>query len=103
MSTADPALLLQQLVDHATTDLRRQVAELADRVAVLERAGSAPPLTHAGRLIFTVRQGAELAGVHPDTLRKALERGDLEGSQRSPRGRWGIRREHLEAWIEAAH
>ena len=44
-------------------------------------------------------QAAELAGIHDDTVRRAIEFGLLKASKV---GRtWAIRREDLQAWIDA--
>jgi excisionase family DNA binding protein len=52
------------------------------------------------RLRFDTKQAAEFAGCHPDTVRRALEAGDLHGGQRKAGGRWSVRRECLEAWLD---
>lgn len=36
---------------------------------------------------------------HPVTVRRALEAGELHGSQRAVRGRWRIHRDCLDAWV----
>lgn len=53
-----------------------------------------------GRL--TVREAAEIARRHPDTILKALQRGELPGIQRVPRGKWLVDEADLEAWIIGA-
>lgn len=45
----------------------------------------------------TATAGAEV-GSHPTTVLKALESGELHGSQRRPKGRWRIHRDCLTAW-----
>jgi hypothetical protein len=52
------------------------------------------------RLRFNTAQAAEHAGCHVDTIRKACEAGDLHGGQRAKNGRWSIRRECLDAWLD---
>lgn len=52
------------------------------------------------RLRFNTAQAAEYAGMHVQTVRKALEAGDLHGGQRKAAGRWSIRRECLDAWLD---
>jgi excisionase family DNA binding protein len=52
------------------------------------------------RLRFSTAQAAEYAGCHVDTVRKALESGDLHGGQRKANGRWSVRRECLDAWLD---
>lgn len=49
---------------------------------------------------LTVDQAATEAHRHRVTLWRALESGQLHGSQRGKRGRWLIRPECLDAWIE---
>lgn len=51
------------------------------------------------RIWFTTSQAAEFSGYHRDTVRKALEAGDLVGSQRVTGGHWRIMRADLDAWI----
>lgn len=52
------------------------------------------------RLRFNTAQAADYAGCHVDTIRRALEGGDLHGGQRKVHGRWSIRVECLDAWVE---
>lgn len=52
------------------------------------------------RLRFNTAQAADYAGCHVDTIRRALESGDLHGGQRTARGRWSIRLECLDAWVD---
>lgn len=52
------------------------------------------------RLRFSTRQAAEHAGCHHETIRRALEAGDLHGGQRKVKGRWSIRLECLDAWLD---
>jgi excisionase family DNA binding protein len=52
------------------------------------------------RLRFTTAQAAEYASYHVDTIRRALEAGQLHGGQRKACGRWSIRRECLDAWLD---
>lgn len=59
-------------------------------------------------LRYTTAQAAKAAGRHVETIRRALESGELHGGQRrNPKtgqplkgARWSIRRECLEAWID---
>lgn len=53
---------------------------------------------HSTRHWFTTRQAAEFTGFHPDTVRKALEAGDLVGEKRHEKAHWRIQREALDAW-----
>lgn len=43
---------------------------------------------------------AQIAGVHPETIRDALRAGELHGSQRVKGGRWRVRPECVDVWIE---
>lgn len=45
-------------------------------------------------------EAATVARKHPVTIRKALEAGTLHGSQQVVGGRWTIREDCLEAFIE---
>jgi len=54
------------------------------------------------RLRFNTAQAADFVGCHPQTIRKALEAGELHGGQRKTKGRWSVRRDCLEAWVEGA-
>lgn len=51
------------------------------------------------RIWFNTAQAAEYAGNHPQTLREALEAGELHGTQRKPNGRWRIHVDCLDAWL----
>lgn len=48
---------------------------------------------------LTVKEAADEVRRHPDTIRKALESGELHGYQRVPRGKWLIKPEWLEEWL----
>ena len=50
------------------------------------------------RLWMNTAQAAEHAGRHVDTIRKAVESGELHGSQRKVKGRWRIHVDCLDAW-----
>lgn len=52
------------------------------------------------RLRYSTEQAAEYSGRHVVTIRKALEAGDLHGGQRKAGGRWSIRFECLDAWLD---
>lgn len=52
------------------------------------------------RLRYNTAQAAEYADCHVDTIRRACENGDLHGGQRVRNGRWSIRRECLDAWLD---
>lgn len=54
------------------------------------------------RLRLSVGEASAAYGPHPVTIRRALENGDLHGSQRIVRGRWSLRRECIEAWLDGA-
>ena len=51
-----------------------------------------------GRVWLTTAQAAEHTGYHPDTIRKALEAGELRGKQRRPGGHWRVHVDVLDAW-----
>lgn len=47
-----------------------------------------------------VKEAAAYARRHPITIRRALEAGELHGSQRKPRAKWSIRTECVDAWLD---
>lgn len=49
---------------------------------------------------FTVEQAAEVAQRHPKTVLKALAAGELHGSQRVKGGRWQVRVDCLDSWLD---
>jgi len=49
--------------------------------------------------VLDTTQAAVAAGRHRDTIKRALESGDLHGSQRCKGGRWWIRAECFNAWL----
>ncbi len=52
-----------------------------------------------GQIWFTTRQAAAFTGYHQDTVRKALEAGEIAGSQRRAGGHWRIHRDDLDRWL----
>lgn len=50
------------------------------------------------RIWFNTSQSAEHAGCHRDTVLKAVEAGELHGTQRKKNGRWRIHVACLDAW-----
>lgn len=48
---------------------------------------------------LTVPAASEYSGKHPVTIRRALEAGQLHGSQMVPKGRWSIHTDCLEQWL----
>ena len=53
------------------------------------------------RLWFTVRQAADYAGMHPQTISNACRSGTLKAGQPfgAAGGRWRINRADLDAWL----
>lgn len=47
---------------------------------------------------LSVKEAADEAGLHPETIAEALRRGELHGGQRVKGGTWRIRPSCLEAW-----
>jgi hypothetical protein len=45
---------------------------------------------------------ADVTRRHPGSVRRALEVGDLHGTQRVPRGRWTVRLECAQSWAAGA-
>lgn len=54
--------------------------------------------TLAGLIWLNTQQAADRAGCHRQTVIKALESGELHGSQRKAGGRWRIHVDCLDAW-----
>jgi len=52
------------------------------------------------RRYMNVAEAAAHVRRHPGTLRRSLEAGEVHGTQRTVGGRWTIRVDCLEAWIE---
>lgn len=52
------------------------------------------------RLRFTTKTAAEYADCSPLTVLRALEAGELRGGQRKKGGRWSIRLEDLDRWLD---
>lgn len=62
----------------------------------------APPLlTGASTPRLTVQEAADLSRRHPVTIYRALETEALHGAQAVKGGRWLIRVECLDAWIDS--
>lgn len=51
------------------------------------------------RLWFTTAQAAARAERHEVTVRRALQAGELHGSQRGAGGRWRTHRDCIDAWV----
>jgi excisionase family DNA binding protein len=49
---------------------------------------------------MTVKQVAAEFGKHPDTVRKACESGELFATQRIKGGRWSIRPDSVDHWLD---
>lgn len=47
---------------------------------------------------LSTNEAADRVGRHKDTVRRALEAGDLHGGQSTTRGRWRIHRDCADAW-----
>lgn len=52
--------------------------------------------------LLTVEDVAERLQVHPETVRKWLREGKLEGVRLTRRAGWRVRPAALEAWLEQA-
>jgi excisionase family DNA binding protein len=61
-----------------------------------------PPVPSVPRSI-TVGTAARLTGYHPATIRRALQRGDLEGYRAGARGMYRIPPRALQDWLRPAH
>jgi excisionase family DNA binding protein len=65
---------------------------------------AAGPTMH--RSVLTPQEAADLTRRHPGSIRRALEMGELHGTQPTSGGRWRIRPECAEAWadgVECVH
>jgi Helix-turn-helix domain len=51
---------------------------------------------------LSVLEAASIARLHPQTVSDALRLNQLHGTQRTLKGKWTIRRDCLEAWIEGS-
>ena len=51
------------------------------------------------RTWHTTATGAVHSGYHQQTIRKALEAGELHGTQRVTGGRWRVHVDCLDAWM----
>lgn len=60
---------------------------------------SPAPQSVAPRL--TVAETVAAARRSAATIYRALEASELHGTQRTPRGRWSVRPECLDAWLDA--
>jgi len=49
---------------------------------------------------LSVAEVATAVGRHPVTVRKALEAGELHGTQQTKGGRWSVREDCAEAWAD---
>ena len=52
-----------------------------------------------GRIWFSTAEAAGYTGRHVQTVRKALEAGELHGGQRTAGGRWRMHRDCIDAWL----
>ena len=60
-------------------------------------------MSESSRLLrVNTAQAAGYSGKHVDTIRRALESGELHGGQRRKHGRWSIRIECLDAWLDGS-
>lgn len=53
-------------------------------------------------ILFTVNEAAAKAKYHPDTIRKAVYRGEMKSSQRVRGGKYLINEADLAAWLAGA-
>jgi len=58
---------------------------------------STPPFHGGSRSVLT-GTAARLVDCHPATVRRAIERGDLEAFRLGPRGAWRITPDSLRDW-----
>lgn len=80
-------------------EIKRATPAIIEGIAVRVQALQPPP-TSPIPLRLTVDEAAIVARRHPGTVSDALRAGELHGVQPSKNGRWRIRRDCLDAWIE---
>lgn len=66
----------------------------------VQMAGDFRPRVGHSAPRLTTAEAAALSRRHPVTVRRALEDGKLHGAQSMAGGRWLIREECLDAWID---
>ena len=59
-------------------------------------------MTIEARAWMSTEQAAEYAGMHPETVRRACETGDLTAYQMRRGGRWRIHPDDVDTWIRRA-
>ena len=62
-----------------------------------------PPMSPARRSPLSTGAAAAVAGCHPVTIWRAIERGDLEAVRLGPTGAYRIDPRSLEEWLRPAH
>src|SRR4051794_30907106 len=70
--------------------------QLADLLAARIAARTKPHVVPLTERVLTVRAAAELVGLHPRTVLRAIAAGDLDASKL--RNRWRIERRAVEQW-----
>lgn len=58
-------------------------------------------LIEGERRLLSTGAAARLAGCHPTTIWRAVERGDLEANRLGGHGHYRIRRDALDRWLGA--
>jgi excisionase family DNA binding protein len=61
-------------------------------------SGSRTPLRGRSTPLLSVEEVGRLSGLHPEVVRRAIRRLELRASKLC--GRYRVRQEHFEAWIE---
>ena len=51
------------------------------------------------RRVFTLKEAAQILGVHVDTLRRSIKSGKIKGIQMVKAGNWKISREEIERFM----
>jgi len=51
------------------------------------------------RRVFTLKEAAQILGVHVDTLRRSIKSGKIKGIQMVKAGNWKISREEIDRFI----
>lgn len=85
----------------AVTDYMEQLDQVGQWLGGLVSAAAVVVTPHQVLQRLTPAQAATVAQRSTDTIYTALEDGTLHGSQRCKRGRWSIRPECLDAYLDA--
>ena len=90
-SSDDKTCSVKERLDRLANDIKKLPP---DRIEELEK------IIHTmGRKVVTIKEAAELLGLHVDTIRRALNSGSLKGFQLNGKGSWRIPMEEIERFL----